>query len=81
MEPGDGFLKSLRRDRSEDPAKLTNIPTTRYPRLFGAHLKNSGILIVHPAPKFPGRCASIGVRNGALASRNNIVLDISDEEK
>lgn len=81
MEPGDGFLKSLRRDRSEDPAKLTDIPTTGYPRLFDAHLKYSGILTVHPAPKFPGRRASIGVRNRALASRNDIVLNICDEEK
>jgi len=36
------------------------------------------MLTVHPAPKFAGRRVGIGVR---LVRWENIVLDVSDEEK
>lgn len=61
--------------------KPTNIPTTRYHQLFGACLKNLGVLAVYPTPKFSGRRAGISIGGGALVCRNNIVLDISDKEK
>ena len=81
MELGDGFLDIIRYDRFEDPRKLTNTPTTWYPRLFGARLKYSSIFIVHPTPKFSGGCADVGVRGGTMVRRNNVVLNISDKEK
>lgn len=61
--------------------KLTDIPTTGYPGLFGASLKYSSILTVHPAPKFSGRCAGVGVRGRALVRWDDVVLDIGDKEK
>ena len=63
------------------PIGLTNIPTARYPGLFGACLKYSSVLTVHPAPKFSGRRADIGIGGGTLVGWNDIILDISDEEK
>lgn len=77
----DSFLKIIRADKSEDLAKPTAIPTARYPGLFNARLKYSSTLTVHPAPKFSGRRAGIGVRGGALMRWDNIVLNIGDEEK
>jgi len=81
VESGDGFLNILRRGRFEGLAELTNIPTAGYPGLFGARLKYSSIATIHPAPKFSGRRAGIGVRGGTLVCWDDIVLDIGDEKK
>jgi len=61
--------------------KLTDPPTTGYPRLFSARLKYSGIVAVHPAPKLSRRSAGGGVRGGALVCWDDIVLDICDKKK
>jgi len=81
VEFGGGFLNIIRRDRFEGLEKLTNIPAAGYPGLFSARLKYSSIAAVHPAPKFSGRRAGVGVRDGTLVRWDDIVLDISDEKK
>ena len=60
---------------------LTNIPTARYSRLFIARLNYSSFVTVYPAPKFSGRRADIGVRVDGFVTRDNVVLDVGDEEK
>ena len=66
---------------SRTPEKITDAPKTGYPGLFDARLKYSSILTVHPAPKFSGRRAGMGVRGGPLVCWDDIVLDIGDQEK
>jgi hypothetical protein len=80
MGPRNGFLWVLR-DSFRGFAQLTDIPKTGYATLFISHQKYSSIFTVHPAPEFSGRCTDIGVRGGSFVSRDNIIVDICDEEK
>jgi hypothetical protein len=73
--------ETLRGDSFESQEKPTNIPTAGYSRLFIARLNYSSFVTVYPAPKFSGRRADVGVRVDGFATRDNVVLDIGDEEK